>query len=120
MSQGKTEEITEVLEDPPKANSETIRLYHYVQSCWRATSKLTSSDIAVIIDPSQPQIYVWEGRRDLPRIREQAKSALLSLKLQYPRYNYLLIPHSKSFQRLKNNQKIPESILNTLQHALKS
>jgi hypothetical protein len=120
MSQGETKEIRESIKDPQKDNGENIQLYHYVQSSWRPTTKLTSSDIAVIIDPSQTQIFVWEGRRDLPRVREQAKSALLSLKLQYPRYSFSPIPHSKSFRRLKKQQKIPEPILNTLQYAFKS
>lgn len=120
MSLGTTEEKGEMAKGPLKNSGETIQLYHYVQSGWRPTTKLTPRDIAVIIDPSRTQIYVWEGRHDLPRVREQAKSALLSLKLQYPRYSFCPITHSKSFRRLKKQRTIPDSIINTLQRAFKS
>ena len=121
--------ITEGLREDPRADpsgdpkvdtEEMIRVYHFDQSIWRVTAKLTPNDVAVIIDPSQIAIYVWEGPRALPRFREQAKLALMSLKIQYPRYTFHPILLSKSFRRVKNSQTIPEKIIQTLQKAIKS
>ena len=120
MSPAITEEKSEQIEDPVENHGETIRVYHFVQSIWQATTNLTSSDIAVIIDPSHTIIYVWEGRHSLPRIRDLAKTALMSLKMQYPLNIFHSIPYSRGFRRSRNKQKIPEKILNTLQNALKS
>ena len=116
MPPGTTEEKEEKIEDPMENEEENIRVYHFVQSRWRVTTKLTSSDIAVIIDPTQTNIFIWEGRHSPSRIREHAKSALITLKLQHPQHTFLPMKRSKTYRK---HQEIPENILSTLQLALK-
>ncbi|MHA1728223.1 MAG: hypothetical protein ACTSWY_05775 [Promethearchaeota archaeon] len=82
-------------------------IYVFESLKWIETEKLYPHDIALILNPSEKKIYLWEGPRSTVQMKEEAEDYVDDLKVKF-----------QGFEYIKSEEKIPTNIKGEIEEKL--